>query len=99
MVINGKVKYPYLTISSKYNDKYYTYASEDSNIITKFEAFDKMNNTRYEWFLDGTSNDTDAVTLLIVTKESGSIQYTHNQIPWGTGMIYPPKNPGDFYMY
>ena len=99
MVISGKVEYPYLTISSKYNDKYYTYASEDSNIITKFEAFDKMDNTRYEWFLDGTSNDTDAVTLLIVTKESESIQYTHNQIPWGTGMIYPPKNPGEFYMY
>ncbi len=99
IIINDKVEYPYLTISSKYNDKYYTYASEDSHIITKFEAFDKTSNTRYEWFLDGTSNDTDAVTLLIVTKESGSIQYTHNQIPWGTGMLYPPKNPGDFYMY
>ncbi|MBR5290839.1 MAG: hypothetical protein IKU28_07620 [Erysipelotrichaceae bacterium] len=99
MMIHGKVEYPYLTISSKYNDQYYTYASEDSHIITKYEAFDKTNNTRYEWFLDGTSNDTDAVTLLIVTKESGSTQYTHSQIPWGTGMIYPPKDPGEFYMH
>ena len=99
MVIHGKVEYPYLTISSKYNDKYYTYASEDSNIIIKYEAFDKTDNTRYEWFLDGTSNDTDAVTLLIVTKNGTSTSYTFDQIPWGTGMIYPPKNPGEFYLY
>lgn len=70
----------------------YTYVSEDSPYLIKFEDYRTEFDEKVVWVLNGTAcNDSmDYVVSLERTIKGVTKFYHRNQIPWGTGMTYPP---------
>ena len=96
-MVDGYRRRYYLTVDNKHVSKVYTYLSEDSLTYAKFEALNKADGELVVWYFDGNGNTTDNIVKLERTVNGVTTTYSHAEVPWGTGMIYPPKNPGQFY--
>ena len=70
----------------------FTYVSEDSPYLIGFEDYRIKFDEKVVWVLNGTAcNDSmDYVVSLERTVKGVTKFYTRDQIPWGTGMTYPP---------
>ena len=70
----------------------FTYVSEDSPYLIGFEDYRTKFDEKVVWVLNGTAcNDSmDYVVSLERTVKGVTKFYTRDQIPWGTGMTYPP---------
>ena len=72
-------------------------ASDDSTNLVKYEATDKKTGEHVVWTFNGKGNNFENMISCVRTYNGSTSTYTYNTVPWGTGMLYPPKNPGDFY--
>ena len=97
IINDGMRQHYYLTKESDYNTQIYTYASDDAIFLTRYQFTDHRDGTYEDWILDGCGKDTDNILSLTLTENGVTTYYTHDEVPWGKGMAYPPKNPGDFY--
>ena len=70
----------------------FTYVSEDSPYLIRFEDYRTQFDEKVVWKLKGTAcNDSmDYVISLERTIKGVTKNYSWSQIPWGTGMTYPP---------
>ena len=78
----------------------YEYVSKDSRVLKTFTGTDKRNGEVYYWELDGEdpgeNEYANHVVRLTRTLNGVSRTYSVNQIPWGSGMIYPPHRYHEF---
>ncbi|MBO5657468.1 MAG: hypothetical protein J6R94_04725, partial [Agathobacter sp.] len=74
----------------------YTYTFEDSGILLTYYAYSSYYDEEVLWTFDGNGpygeDYTSHVVGLVRTFEGVTTTYTKDQIPWGSGMLYPPRN-------
>ena len=95
--VDGYERRYYLTIDCDYYSSVFTYASEDSAILTKYEILDKQDGEHAIWTFNGNSNDYSDMITLVRTFNGVTTTYTYDTVPWGTAIRYAPDDPGDFY--
>lgn len=73
----------------------YEYIDESSHILKAFISTDKSTGEVFYWELDGKELDdkvtTNHVVSLTRTLNGVSKTYSVDEIPWGSGMVYPPN--------
>ena len=94
MILTGNTLTWYLLRNE--NDYYIfelEFVSEDSPILKTYRATDKKTGDIYYWILDGKEGNaelTEHVVQLIWTKDGQTKTLSFHEIPWGTGLVYPP---------
>lgn len=94
MILTGNTLTWYLLRNE--NDYYVfelEFVSEDSSILKTYRATDKRTGDIYYWILDGKEGAaelTEHVVQLIWTKDGQTKTLSFHEIPWGTGLVYPP---------
>ena len=71
----------------------YTYVSEDSPYLVRLEDYQKKWDEKVIWTLNGTAcdgNQYNVISLERTVNGKTTFYSTPDQIPWGTGMTYPP---------
>ena len=94
---NGVERRHYLTIDCKYYSKKFTYVSEDSPILTRYENTHYTYNEHVVWTFNGKGNNFENMITCVRTYDGKTVTYTFDTVPWGTGMLYPPRDPHEFY--
>lgn len=87
------LKHYIVSVEADWGYTKYTYASEDSVYLVRMEDYRIAEDEKVIWTLNGTAcNDSmDYVISLERTIKGKTRFYTREQIPWGTGMVYPPQ--------
>ncbi len=88
----GELRYYILSSEGDFGYRRYTYVDEDSTNIVRFEAYMSEDDELVIWELDGTPCNDSASNVISLTRTIGgkTVFYTRDEVPWGTGMEYPP---------
>ena len=74
----------------------YTYTYEDSGVLLTYYAYSSVYDEEVTWTFDGNGPYGEDYYSHVVglerTFESVTTTYTKDQIPWGSGLLTPPRN-------
>ena len=89
---NGEMRYYILSSEGDFGYRKYTYVDESSTYLVRLEAYMNEYDELVIWELNGTEcNDTMNNVISLERTINGKTKfYTKDEIPWGTGMVYPP---------
>jgi pyruvate-formate lyase-activating enzyme len=89
---NGEMRYYILSSEGDFGYRKYTYVDESSTYLVRLEAYMNEYDEQVIWELNGTEcNDTMNNVISLERTINGKTKfYTKDEIPWGTGMVYPP---------
>lgn len=78
---------------SEWKEVFLTYDESGTKLIG-YKAISIPYNETYDWVLDGNGYEAENFVSVTITKNGSSVTYVgQSQIPWGTAIFYPSKQP------